>query len=90
MKPPNMRHTRDNPYAILILAIPFVVGGIILLLKNTPGIVPAYPVLPGSRVPDATGFYVETASVTMVHVAGCFGIVVAGIIIWFYFKIKNG
>ncbi len=83
-----MPFKRDNPYGILILTIPFVVGGILLLFADEPGIVPAYPV--HGNVPDAHGFYVETASVTMEHAAGVFGLVVAGLIIWFYFKVKNG
>lgn len=44
-------------------------------------ILPAYPVSAGPRAPDASGFYVGTASVTMVHAAGVFGVVVAGIIV---------
>jgi hypothetical protein len=82
-----MRHTRDNPFGILILAIPFVVGGIILLSRNTPGVVAAGQAY---RVSDAPNFVVETASVNMEHAAGVFGIVVGVIITWFYFKLRNG
>ena len=82
-----MRPTRDDPYGILILAIPFVVGGIILPLRNIPGLIAAGPAY---RVPDAFNFVMETASVRMEHAAGVFGIVVGVIIISFYFKLRNG
>lgn len=81
-----MPFNRDNPYGILVLAIPFFVGAIILLLRNEPSVVIASPVW---RVPDAYGHYVETASVTMEHVAGIFGLVVGGFIVWFYFRFRQ-
>jgi len=84
----NMRPTRNNPYGILLLAIPFVVGGLVLLFHHGPLIVPAYSA--GSiRAPDANGFVVETASISMQRVAGIFGFVVAGIIVRLYFRVRN-
>ena len=82
-----MPFKRDNPYGILFLAIPFVVGGIILVLRNTPGIVPAFAA--GGNSPDAQGFYLETTSVTMEHVGGTLALVVGGLIVWFYFRLRN-
>ena len=82
-----MPFKRDNPYGILILAIPFIVGGIILLVTREPGIFVASPV---PRVPDANFSDVETASVTMEHAAGLVGLIIGGIIIRIYFKVRNG
>ena len=78
-----MSFKKDNPYSILILAIPFIVGGIILLLRNASSIVIAPP---GRYTPDLV---VEVASVNMVHAAGVFGVLVGTLIIWFYFRIRN-
>jgi hypothetical protein len=79
-----MSFKKDNPYGILIVAIPFVVGGILMLLQNKPGIFVAYP---GRYAP---GFAVETASVDMMHAGGIFGLGMGGLIVWFYFKVRGG
>ena len=81
-----MRHPRNNSYSILVLALLFLVVGIVLLFKNIPGIVPAYP---ATYVPNAFRFYLETASVTTEHAAGFFGLVVGAILFWFYFRVRN-
>ena len=77
-----MRPPRDNPYGILLLASPFVVGGIILLLRDEPENVLAPPGYYG-------GLVVEIATVRMQHIAGIFALVVAGIIVRLYFRVRN-
>jgi hypothetical protein len=81
-----MSPKRDNPYGILILALPFLAGGIILLLKTSPGVVSAFPTWPPWLAP---GLVVETASVSMEHAAGALAIAVGVGVIWFYFRIRN-
>ena len=78
-----MSFKKDKPYSILILAAPFIAGCIILLLRTGPSVVdsPPGPYL-GDRV-------VEMASVNMTYAAGVIGLVIGGLIIWVYFKVKN-
>ena len=78
-----MRPTRSNPYSIFILAIPFVVGGIILLLRNKPENVIAPPGYYG-------GLVVEIATVRMEHAAGILALMVAGIIVRLYIRVRKG
>jgi hypothetical protein len=78
-----MSFKKENPFGILLLAIPFIVGGIILLLRTTPSVIDSPP---GRYVGDRV---VEMASVNLAHAAGVFGITVGGLIIWFYFKIRE-
>jgi hypothetical protein len=78
-----MSSEKDDPARILILAIPFIVGGIILLLRTTPSVIDSPP---GRYVGDRV---VEIASINMTHAAGVFGLAVGGLIIWFYFKIRK-
>jgi hypothetical protein len=79
-----MSFKKDNPFSILILAIPFIAGGIILLLRSTPTVVVASP----ARY--AFNQDIEIASVNMTHAAGIFGLAIGGLIIWVYFKIRDG
>ena len=82
------RGYRDNPRAVLLLAIPFLLGGVMLLISPRPIPVVASPVR--GRVPDANSYEVETASVPMERAGGVLGIIVAGIIVGTYFKIRDG
>ena len=75
---------KDDPLNILILAIPFLAGGIIMLLRNSPGIIRAYPAY---RSP---GSFVGEVSVPTEHAAGVVGLIIGGLIILFYFRIRNG
>ena len=84
-----MSFKKENPYGILLLAIPFVAGGIVLLLRNAPLLVFAYPAQGAVRAPDANTFDIETASVGMLHAGGIFGILVGGLIVWTYFRVRN-
>ena len=78
-----MSFKKENPFGILFLAIPFIFGGIILLLRATPSVVDSPP---GRYVGDRV---VEMVSVNMEHTAGVFGLVAGGLIICFYFKIRD-
>ena len=74
---------RDNPFGILILALPFVLGGIILLLQTKPGVVVASPAY------RAPGYAVETASVPMEHAAGVVGLSIGCVLAWFYIRARK-
>jgi len=78
-----MRPKKDNPWTILLIAIPFLAGGILLVLKTEPGIVRSSP------AKYSQGFYVGVASVSMEHAAGIFGLIVTGLIVWVYFKVRD-
>ena len=81
-----MTPKRDDSYKVLFFAIPFVVGGIILLCQKGPAMLVA-PTLVGRYVTGPVSF--ETASVNMEHAAGLAGLAIAGLIVWFYFKIRT-
>jgi hypothetical protein len=75
---------RDNPFALLVLAFPFVMGGVILLLQRGPSLViasPTYRAFSQSTV---------EASEAMAHGAGIFGVVVGCILAGIYFRIRYG
>lgn len=78
-----MSFKKDNPYSILILAIPFIAGGIILLLQTQSGVFVASP----ER--HAQYQSIESASPNMMHGAGIVGLLVGALIIWFYFKVRD-
>lgn len=77
-----MPFRRDNPYGILIIALPFVIGGSIMLSKTEPGIVRASAL----RMPNS--FYEGEVSVPMEHAAGVFGLVVGGALIYIYIRAR--
>ena len=78
-----MSFKKDNPYSILILAVPFIAGGIILLTRTTPTV---FDSPPGRYVGDRV---VEIASVNTAHATGLIALAIGGLIIWFYFKIRD-
>ena len=78
-----MSSKKDNPYSLLILAVPFIAGGIILLFRTTPTMFDSPPGrFVGYRV-------IETVSLNTAHATGLIGLVIGGFITWFYFKIRD-
>jgi hypothetical protein len=65
------------------MAIPYVFGGIVLLLRHGPGTVTASPDW------SARGYDIETVSVTMQHVAGYFALGGAGTLVSYYVRVRN-
>jgi hypothetical protein len=83
----SMTPKRDDSYKVLFFAIPFLVGGVVLLTRDTPSLLVA-------GATEGNGFalptYLVAASSNMAHAAGLAGLALATLIVWFYFKIRPG
>jgi hypothetical protein len=78
-----MRPKRDDPFGLLILAAPFVVGGIILLFQRGPSLVVASP------AHYAPSHVAVEASEPMMHVIGAIGVIVGGWLVGLYTTIRK-
>jgi hypothetical protein len=79
-----MPRKRDNPFGILVLAAPFIAGGIILLFQKGPSLMIASPTY---RAPGQT---IVDASESMAHGAGIFGIIIGSILVGIYLRMRYG
>jgi hypothetical protein len=77
-----MSRNDSDPTGLLILAAPFVIGGILLLFQKGPSLVTASP---ARYAPTHT---TVEASETMMHSIGALGVVVGGGLVGFYIKIR--
>jgi hypothetical protein len=68
----------------LVLAFPFLMGGIILLFQKGPSVVIASPTR------QAWSQTIIEASESMAHGAGVLGIVVGGILVGIYLQMRYG
>ena len=71
---------RNNPWELLVLALLFCIPAVVVLLQKRPFVFPSF----GSRVAQITLW-----SPTELHVLGCFGIVVATILVALYFYVRR-
>jgi hypothetical protein len=79
---PSRYQSSRGDYRIILIAIPFIVGGILLLLKTSP-----VPVIGGAfSIPGQVkeGTDIEIMSPPMSHLAGTIGILIGIFIVGFY------
>lgn len=82
------RSKSNNTYQILLLSVPFIVGGILLLLQTGPAAIEINPENIGSRFPSP-GTYHDAISASMQHWIGVLGVFVGAGIVGFYFYLRR-
>jgi len=91
-KPPrdDREESSNDPYEILILAAPFILGGIILLLHTGAGLISAHRANAGAT--DSTlrrGIYRDVIDPPLVHAIGVIGLVIGVGLVLFYFYVRS-
>jgi hypothetical protein len=82
---PDDERSNGNPYGILILAAPFILGGMILLLKNGAG---AVVIRPSDNL-RTMGSYNAVIDPSMVHDIGIIGLLIGITLVLFYFYVRG-
>jgi hypothetical protein len=82
------RSKPNNPYQILLLAVPFILGGILLLLQTGSAAIEINPLSPSGKF-EAPGLYQEAVSASMQHWLGAIGVLVGAGILGFYFYVRG-
>jgi hypothetical protein len=76
----------NNPYEILLLATPFILGGILLLLKTGGAAVVIHG---GANSVRARGSYNGVIDASMVHDIGIIGLVIGGALVLLYLYVRR-
>ena len=82
-----MDKPRNNPYEILLFAAPFLLAGIMLLLKSGPAAILAHGSTTKGQSTMRYGTYSDAINPSMVHTIGVIALVIGCGLVWFYFYI---